>query len=185
MGESFAQSLDEWTAYYALMGGVGATLLGLLFVAVSLRLNIFRQREVADVRDFAAFTFITFLFAIGIAGLALSPHEAREPLALALFVIGVVGLIAVAVVARRWLALNAPQGTKDTGATPGAHLSWTFVILMGAAYLALIVAALLIWRGHALALGLLAVIEAGLLALGTVAAWLLLSHAALADSGEG
>jgi hypothetical protein len=71
MDDAFSQALAEWTAFYALMGGAAATLLGLLFVAVSVRLNIFHQREVADVRDFAAFTFGTFLVAIAVAGFAL------------------------------------------------------------------------------------------------------------------
>ena len=61
MDDAFSQALADWTAFYALMGGAAATLLGLLFVAVSVRLNIFHQREVADVRDFAAFTFGTSL----------------------------------------------------------------------------------------------------------------------------
>jgi hypothetical protein len=41
MDNTFSQALSEWTAFYALMGGAAATLLGLLFVAVSVRLNIF------------------------------------------------------------------------------------------------------------------------------------------------
>ena len=80
MDDAFAQALAEWTAFYALMGGAAATLLGLLFVAVSVRLNIFHQRQVADVRDFAAFTFGTFLVAIAVAGLAHCP--ARTPILL-------------------------------------------------------------------------------------------------------
>ena len=46
MNGAFADALDQWTTYFALMGGAAATLLGLLFVAVSLRLNIFHRREV-------------------------------------------------------------------------------------------------------------------------------------------
>ena len=85
MNDTFSQALAEWTAYYALMGGAAATLLGLLFVAVSVRLSIFHQREVADVRDFAAFTFGTFLVAIAVAGLALAPHTHPFTLAVSLF----------------------------------------------------------------------------------------------------
>ena len=76
MDNAFSQALAEWTAFYALMGGAAATLLGLLFVAVSLRLNIFHQRQVADVRDFAAFTFGTFLVAI--AAKAAMPTSSKD-----------------------------------------------------------------------------------------------------------
>jgi hypothetical protein len=81
MDNAFSQALAEWTASYALMGGAAATLLGLLFVAVSVRLNIFHQHEVADVRDFAEFTFGTFLVAIAVAGFAIAPHAHRFSLA--------------------------------------------------------------------------------------------------------
>ena len=87
MDDAFSQSLADWTAFYALMGGAAATLLGLLFVALSVRLNIFHQREVADVRDFAAFTFGTFLVAIAVAGLAIAPHAHRSTLALSLLLV--------------------------------------------------------------------------------------------------
>ena len=89
MDDAFSQALAEWTAFYALMGGAAATLLGLLFVAVSVRLNIFHQREVADVRDFAAFTFGTFLVAIAVAGFAIAPHAHRFSLALSLLLVSI------------------------------------------------------------------------------------------------
>src|SRR5829696_3024434 len=95
MDGTFAQALVEWTGFYTLMGGAAATLLGLLFVAVSMRLNIFHQSEVADVRDFAAFTFGTFLVAIAVAGLAIAPHAHRFTLALSLLLIGIVALFAI------------------------------------------------------------------------------------------
>jgi hypothetical protein len=79
MDDAFSQALADWTAFYALMGGAAATLLGLLFVAVSVRLNIFHQREVADVRDFAAFTFGTFLVAIAVAGSPLPRTRTGSP----------------------------------------------------------------------------------------------------------
>ena len=102
---SFAEALAAWSGYYALLGGAGATLLGLQFVAMSLRLNVFRQQEVEDVRDFAIFTFSTFLLAMAIAALALAPHETRRSLATAVSIIGGVGLLAVVWVARVWLRL--------------------------------------------------------------------------------
>jgi hypothetical protein len=51
------QAIGSWQGFYTYLGTVAATLLGLLFVTVSLRLNIFHQHEVRDVRDFAFLTF--------------------------------------------------------------------------------------------------------------------------------
>ena len=178
MDDAFSQALAEWTAFYALMGGAAATLLGLLFVAVSVRLNIFHQREVADVRDFAAFTFGTFLVAIAVAGLAIAPHAHRFTLALSLLLVGIAAFVAIAWIARLWIRLNAPA----TGARPGYQRrtngeAWAYFLGMSGPYAGLIAVVALLWRSHPAALGWLAVVEGWLLVTGTVAAWVMLSHA--------
>lgn len=185
MESAFAQSLAEWTAFYALMGGAAATLLGLLFVAVSLRLNIFHQRQVADVRAFAAFTLGAFLVAIALAALALAPHLQPLSLALPLAVAGVAGLLAAAAVARLWMRLNLPAAGAGRDATRLERQGVVYLLVMAGPYAGLIVVAVLVWREHAAALGLLAIIEGALLALGTGAAWLMISHAhAAGDSSD-
>jgi hypothetical protein len=153
MDVTFAQALAEWTAFYALMGGAAATLLGLLFVALSVRLNIFHQREVADVRDFAAFTFGTFLVAIAVAGLAIAPHAHRSTLALSLLLVGVAAFIAIAVIARLWIRLNAPGTGSQLGPTPGDWRGWAYFLGMSGPYVGLIAEVALLWRSHPAALG--------------------------------
>ena len=177
MDETFSQALTEWTAFYALMGGAAATLLGLLFVSVSVRLNIFHQRNVADVRDFAAFTFGTFLVALAGAGLALAPHGHGSTLALPLLLIGIAAFLAIAWIARLWMRLNVPQTGARPGHTPHEWQGWAYLLGMGGPYAGLIVVAALLWRSHPDALGWFAVVEGWLLVMGTVAAWVMLSHA--------
>jgi len=177
MDNAFSQSLAEWTAFYALMGGAAATLLGLLFVAVSVRLNIFHQRQVADVRDFAAFTFGTFLVAIAVAGLALAPHAHRSTLALSLLLVGIVAFLAIAVIVRLWIRLNAPATGSRPGYIAGEWQGWAYFLGMSGPYIGLIAAVVLLWRSDPAALGWLAVVEGWLLVMGTVAAWVMLSHA--------
>jgi hypothetical protein len=177
MDDAFTQALAEWTGFYALMGGAAATLLGLLFVAVSLRLNIFHQREVADVRDFAAFTLGSFLMAIAVAALALAPHGRRGSLALALAFAGVGGLLAAGWVARDWIRLNPRPTEARPGFTPGEWQGVAYMLAMIGPYIGLLAVAVLLWREHAGALGWLAVVEGWLLTMGTVAAWVMLSHA--------
>ena len=75
MDEAFTHALGEWSGFYTLVGGAAATLLGLLFVALSLRLNVFHDQALADIRAFATFTFNTFLLALVLAALAVAPHE--------------------------------------------------------------------------------------------------------------
>ena len=177
MESTFSQDLSEWTAFYALMGGAAATLLGLLFVALSVRLNIFHQRDVADVRDFAAFTFGTFLVAIAVAGLAIAPHVHRSTLALSLLLVSIAAFLAIAVVARLWIRLNDPATGPRPGYTPAEWRGWVYLLGMSGPYLGLIAVVVLLWRSHPAALGWLAVVEGSLLVMGTVAAWVMLSHA--------
>ena len=177
MDEPFSRSLTEWTAFYALMGGAAATLLGLLFVSVSVRLNIFHQRNVADVRDFAAFTFGTFLVALAVAGLALAPHGHGSTLALPLLLVGIAAFLAIAWIARLWMQLNFPTTDARPGYTPAEWQGWAYLLGMGGPYVGLIAVAALLWRSHPNALGWLAIVEGWLLVMGTVAAWVMLSHA--------
>ena len=182
MDDTFAQALAEWTAFYTLMGGAAATLLGLLFVAVSVRLNIFHQREVADVRDFAAFTFGTFLVAIVVAGLAIAPHAHRLTLAWSLLLVGIGALAAIIWIARLWIRLNAPATSSRPSNTTGDWRSWVYFLGMSGPYVGLITVVVLFWRSHPAALGWLAVVEGWLLVMGTVAAWVMLSHARAAPT---
>jgi hypothetical protein len=177
MDAAFSQALADWTAFYALMGGAAATLLGLLFVAISLRLNIFHQRQVADVRDFAAFTFGTFLIAIAVAGLAIAPHAHRFSLALSLLLVSIAAFVAIAWIARLWIRLNRPASDARPGYTSGEWQGWAYFLGMSGPYIGLIVVVALLWRSHPAALGWLAVVEGWLLVMGTVAAWVMLSHA--------
>ncbi len=177
MDETFSQALSEWTAFYALMGGAAATLLGLLFVAVSVRLNIFHQRQVADVRDFAAFTFGTFLVAIVVAGLAIAPHAHRFTLALSLLLVGIAAFCAIAVIARLWIRLNFPAPGSRPDYASDERRGWAYLLGMSGPYAGLIAVVALLWRSHPAALGWLAVVEGWLLVMGTVAAWVMLSHA--------
>jgi hypothetical protein len=180
MGGDIGEILEDWAAFYTLMGGAAATLLGLLFVSLSLRLNIFRQENVADVRDFAALTFGTFLTAIAIAGLILAPHEHRTPLVVALVLGSFVGFAGLIWVSGEWLRLNQiPQSDQPGGQL--VYAAYAIVIFLGLAYLAILASAFLIWQRSDSAMGVLAIAEAGLIGMGTLGAWLLLSHAGAPD----
>jgi hypothetical protein len=178
---AYSQSLNDWTAFYALMGGAAATLLGLLFVAVSVRLNIFHQRNVADVRAFAAFIFGTFLVVMAVAGLALAPHGHPTTLALPLLLVGVGAFLAIASMARLWIRLNFPATGPRSGYAPAPWQGLAYLLGMSGPYGGLLVAAALLWRAHSTALGWLAIVEGWLLVMGTVAAWVMLSHAGTND----
>ena len=91
MTQPFDQALGLWQGFYSYLGAASATLLGLLFVAVSLRLNVFHQQQVRDVRDFAFLTFGSFFCLILVAGVFLIPHQTRLGVGLPLIVLGLLG----------------------------------------------------------------------------------------------
>jgi hypothetical protein len=184
MDQPFAQALSEWSAYYALMGGAAATLLGLLFVAVSLRLDIFRRREVADVRDFAAFTLATFLVALAVAALALAPHLTQRFLMWALLTIGVGGLVVFAAILRVWVRLNPGSPDSRPGYSPAAWRDWAYLLAVCGPYLGMLAVAWLLWQERPGALGGLALVEAYLLGIGTVSAWVMLSHVGSSSASD-
>ncbi|HZG65658.1 MAG TPA: hypothetical protein VEZ12_02885, partial [Herpetosiphonaceae bacterium] len=177
MDDSLTRALAEWSGFYTLLGGAAATLLGLLFVALSLRLNVFRDQELADVHAFATFTFSTFLVAIVIAALAVAPHERGAALVVALGLAAATGLSMTAWVSRVWMRLNRTGSASGPG--PAARRKeWVpYFAGMCTPYLGVLAAAVLVGTRHPHALGWLAISESGLLVLGTVAAWVMLSHA--------
>ncbi len=65
--DSFERALDEWQAVYVLIGGMAATLTGLLFVAVSLGVRTVMSDENPQLRASAIRTFNQFLLIMEIS----------------------------------------------------------------------------------------------------------------------
>lgn len=177
MDEPLAQALTDWIPFYALAGAAAATLLGLLFVAASLRLAIFRDPNTADVSFFASFIFVTMLGALIVPGLALVPHQHRWSLVWPLAGLGVAGAAMTAVLFRLWVRLNPPGESGRARLNPW---TWTGKVLMMAMASPAVVLLLTCWLmivGWDGALFVLAVAEGLLLILPTGCAWLLVTHA--------
>jgi hypothetical protein len=183
MDDAFTAALADWNAFFAFAGGAAATLLGLLFVALSLRLDIFRRQEVADVRDFAAFTFASFLTALVVAGLALAPHQHARSLALPLLVLGGVGVVVAIFLAREWIRLNPGSEPTHPGPNPDNWQGWIFIAMITSPAPGLALVALLLWQGHAEALFGLALVEGLLLVTATISAWIMFSRARPGQDG--
>ena len=176
MEQPFGEAVAAWSDFYAYTGTASATLLGLLFVAVSLRTGIFRAAEVKDVRDEAIFTFFTFLTLMLIAGVFLVPGQRPSGVAAPLGLLGALGLVAVVRLWRQWRRLN-----------PGAllPLAWKAYFAASAlGYGGLLAAAAAVLAGRTEALYWLVHSNVTLLVTATVSAWVLLSHAGT-DPGAG
>lgn len=174
MEDAFSAAVAEWTPYYAFTGGAAAALLGLLFVAVSLRLDLFRRPEVADIRDDATATFGMLVAAMAIAGVALAPHASPGAVTGVAAGVGVAGLVASGWLVRQWWRVNA----GDKADRSAMRLSdGVFLVLLAAPFAGLLVAGILLRGGDLGPLALLAASQGLLLGTGSLTAWMMLAHA--------
>jgi len=59
--DTFAQAVAGWADYYHVIGDVAAALIGLLFVGLSLNVDLILMKSNADLRILATQTFASFL----------------------------------------------------------------------------------------------------------------------------
>src|SRR5262245_28883553 len=102
MERSFAETVEAWHDFYVVLGGASAAMLGLLFVAVSLRLNVFRNQQLADVRAFALQTLAGFFALVLISLVLLVPEQSPAGVGIPLLCAGIAGIVAIVSVI--WLA---------------------------------------------------------------------------------
>jgi hypothetical protein len=177
MDSAFADALADWIPFYALAGAAAATLLGLLFVAASLRLAIFRNPDTADVSYFATFIFANMLGAMTLAGLTLIPHQHPISLAIPLAVLGVVGLIMALTLLRLTLRLNPRGAAPNPGVNPWTRVGRASLAGMLSPAILTLLSAWLVAIRHDSAFMMLALTEGLLLLLPTGCTWLLVTHA--------
>ena len=83
----FQASLQSWQLFYATLAAASATLSGLLFLALSLRIERLHRTRRKTIMVTARRTFGDFLYVIVIALVFLVPHQVSYSLSVALFVL--------------------------------------------------------------------------------------------------
>jgi hypothetical protein len=91
--ENFGQLVQGWQTFYATIATSAATLVGLLFVALSLKLEDVNFTKNAEMRVLARQTFTTFLYLIAISLTFLIPGQDQFGLGPSLLAIALLGLI--------------------------------------------------------------------------------------------
>ena len=79
MNDAFAQGLEGWHDFYLLIGTASATLVGLLFVALTLNAEILRRDEFGATRALARRSFFCFINLVVVAGILLIPRQSPRP----------------------------------------------------------------------------------------------------------
>ena len=92
----FSSQVNEWQLFYATIMGCSATLLGLLYVSVSLNRSVILNKDNAQLMFYSRQTFGLFLSVISISLTFLIPHQSASGIGIPITCIGVTGLYAAA-----------------------------------------------------------------------------------------
>lgn len=90
MVASFSSIVAGWQNFYILAGTASATLVGLLFVAVSLHIDLIGESGAAAILSLARRTFTRFILVVVVALVFLVPRQDPEGLGLPLLAVGLV-----------------------------------------------------------------------------------------------
>jgi hypothetical protein len=162
--------LEDWETFATIAGGAAAGLTGLLFVAVSIRIDIIAKSQ--ELRNRAAQTLALFVTVLFISLLLSIPDQAYRALGVELLVLDAIAGGALLLLDRR--ASVAASADRSTGLTAIAKTLDAVSPNMITAALLLIAGALLVAEAHA---GLFVLVSPVVVALGggVVSAWLLLT----------
>ena len=92
MPSAFSTDVAAWQGFYMMAGTASATLVGLLFVAVSLHIDVFGDPMFSIILLKARRTFSRFIVIVIIALLFLIPDQAPVGLGVPLLLLGVLGI---------------------------------------------------------------------------------------------
>lgn len=93
MTHTFAELLEPWHDFYLLAGTVSATLMGLLFVAMSIHWDVVLHETKAHLNAIALEAFGSFLVVTFLALMMLTPVGSGRPIGLGLVVLGALRLV--------------------------------------------------------------------------------------------
>jgi hypothetical protein len=97
--EDFNTYLESWRTFHAVVAGSSATLMGLIFLSVSLHLDLFRRGAEGEPRQIAWQTFINFFWVFTIGIVFLLPNLTDLALGLIILMLGLAGGY---ITSRRW-----------------------------------------------------------------------------------
>ena len=169
--ESFGTAIGRWRDFESLVGAAAATLLGLLFVAASLRPAAFNRTDNPDHPDLLSIgldTMVMFLLSIAIPLLLLMPDITPMGLGVSLVVLAIFALVHKV----REVAVGNQVIWREWGA-------WFFtrrVILPGIGYVLLMIIGIAVMTGRNQWLSALGGLQLLFLFTGTYNAWSLLTR---------
>jgi len=133
---SFQSGFERWHDFFLLAGTAGATLLGLLFVSVSLKTDVIMRSSERHLRSQAMSSFESLMFTMILSLVVLTPMAETKFAGLFLVTLGLVGMLRAAmhvISSGHDLVHAAATALRRRLLLPlGAHaaIAWTGVTLM-------------------------------------------------------
>ena len=166
--ENLGQAIEPWHDFYTAISAAAATLVGLLFVSLSLNLKLVTGDEHAEIRALAAQTFANFIYVLILSLILLIPNPSSSSIGITFLIFGALGLVSVA----RAIMTTA---RKKEQVRQTMIQSWRFIagrfILPLLAYLSLMVIAILLWSGNTKSLSWMLFVIFSLLGSAISVAW--------------
>lgn len=164
---TFADHVDAWSNFFMLAGTAAATLIGLLFVAISLRADIRTQDETSYVRTTARHSFQSYLSVLLFAFYFLIPDPSPDTIAWPVIITSAITLMTV---------VRSGVRLREQALTERHTFLWQFVVPAACYVAAMAVGIGLFWQEENGIYWFVSVI-AFLLVIPTRNAWyMLLSH---------
>jgi uncharacterized membrane-anchored protein len=161
--------LEKWSTFAEIAGGASAALLGLLFVAVSIRIGVIARSK--ELRNRAAQTLALFVTVLFVAILLSIPGQSFRILGIELVALAAITGVAMLVLDRR---ATAGSSERDDRAHTVASILDAVAPITVTSTLLLVAAVLLVSGLHA-GLDVLVLPVLAALVGGVVSAWLLLT----------
>ena len=104
---SFAETIDSWHDFYMLAGAASATLVGLIFVAVTLHIDVIAEaKKSSDVRMLVEQIFINFILILCFSFIFVVPSDSPNGIGYPLLILGMIEIAHTAVLWLRFLRMR-------------------------------------------------------------------------------
>ncbi|MGA9531757.1 MAG: hypothetical protein WBR18_03495 [Anaerolineales bacterium] len=108
-----ASIIARWETLYLLIGTAAATLMGLLFVSISINVEKFKFETPMDLQNLGGLTFNCFFYVLVIAVLFLTPGLGWTAMGTLLLLLGIADLTSAFLQRGRALRARAGEGSVD------------------------------------------------------------------------
>jgi hypothetical protein len=99
--DTFSEAVRQWETFYLLTGTAAVTLIGLLFIAISINIELFQNKFSTDLQLFAALTFNCFFYVLILAILFEVPGISSLGLGISILLLGILGMLNAIIQQRR------------------------------------------------------------------------------------